>query len=94
MTAASKSLPPIELRVADITVEEHRAIKSLARGDADLGQQQLALAVIVKKLATQDLPYIPGDAAAGVFLAGRTFVGHQIVRLVNAPIKEKPTNGK
>lgn len=81
---------PVELRVPPITVEDHRAVKALSRGDASPAQQQLALAFITKGLAgAHDLPYVPGDPNAGAFLAGRAFVGHQIIKLVKRPIKEE-----
>jgi hypothetical protein len=79
---------PIELVVEPLTKEEHRALRALREGKADAGQQGLALQVIVNKLSrTHDLPYIPGDPNAGVFLAGRAFVGKQLLKALNLPVE-------
>ena len=80
---------PIEFRIGEIDVHDHRAFKALKRGDATPEQQALVLQVLVKKLAaTHDLQYVPGNHDAGIFLSGRAFVGNQVLKLINTPIEE------
>ncbi len=78
---------PVELRVDALDVDDVRALKALWEGSATDYQQRLALKVIVNKFSrTHDLLYVPGDAAAGVFLNGRAFVGTQIMRVLKLPV--------
>lgn len=72
------------LQVQPLTKEEVIAIKALAEGKAEPGQQHLALAVIVKKLSRMyDLAYFPGKPDEGHFMAGRQFVGLKITNIIN-----------
>ncbi len=69
------------------------ALKSLAGGIANEGQQKLALDWIINEAAkTYDQPYRPGadgdrDTA---FACGRMFVGQQIVKVMKLTVK--PSN--
>ena len=79
----------VELQVGKLSKPEHRALRALAKGEADAHEQVIALEVITKKLSRAfDLSYVPGDPNASAFLAGRGFVGQQIVKYVNLPVKE------
>ena len=78
---------PVEFRVGEINDDDHRALKSLHRGDATPYQQQLALTVIVNKIArAQDILYVPGSNDATAFLNGRAFVGQQLLKFLNLPV--------
>lgn len=80
----------VALDVAKLDVREIRAIKSLAVGEASADQQMLALEVIVKKLSRAfDLGYLPGSFDESAFLNGRMFVGMQITKVVNQPMKDE-----
>lgn len=62
------------------------AIKALATGTANEGQQTRALSVIVNKLCgTYDLPYYPDSARDSDFAQGKRFVGLQIIKELNLP---------
>jgi len=70
---------------------EHEAIKALSEGRADEYQQGLALSVIIHKLSrTHDLGYIPGSFDQTAFLAGRSFVGKQIIKYTKLPVTKTP----
>jgi len=69
------------------TKEEHIALKALAKGEASEYQQKLALKVIVNNFArSHDNCFIPGEADQGNFIAGRAFVGQQILLHLNLPV--------
>jgi hypothetical protein len=79
---------PEEFRLAPLTKQEVQAIKALKRGDADQYQQRLALKTIVNKFSrAQDLLYIPGNHDATAFINGRAFVGAQILKHLNLPLR-------
>lgn len=62
------------------------AVKALAAGNANDGQQKAALDWIIRAVAgTYDQPFRPGDDGPyqTAFACGRQFVGQQIVKLVN-----------
>jgi hypothetical protein len=81
--------PPISLAVPALTKEEHSALKALREGQANEGQQVLALAVIVKKFAQpQDLLFIPGSPDETGFVNGRAFVAAQIRKYLTLPVSE------
>ena len=85
----SRSKISVALDVAPLDKPEHVAIKALAKGEADAGQQVLALEAIVKKLSRAfDLGYIPGSFDESAFLSGRGFVGQQITKAINTPVKD------
>ena len=76
----------------ELDVQERRAIKALGTGSATTAQQQLALSVIVKKIARYgDTTFIPGSSDGSAFLAGRAYVGSSLVRLVNEAIPDEDT---
>tara|TARA_R110000851_G_scaffold9579_2_gene35541 strand:- start:641 stop:916 length:276 start_codon:yes stop_codon:yes gene_type:complete len=75
--------------VPALSKAEHVAIKQLSKGEAEPHQQVLALEVIVKKFSRAfDLGYIPGSFDQSAFLSGRGFVGQQVTKAINTPIKE------
>ena len=81
--------PSVELETKKLTKKEHQAIRAMGRGDADAHEQALALEVIVKKFSRAfDMSYVPGSSTASAFLAGRGFVGQQITKYINQPVKE------
>lgn len=68
------------------------AIKALAAGNANEGQQRRALAWIVNRVAgTYDMSYRPGSERDSVFAEGRRFVGLQIVKQINLTTPERKT---
>ncbi len=88
----------VELRVAEFSRPEVESVKALNRGDAAPDQQRRALAAIVNKISrTHDIHYVPGDPQASAFIAGRGFVGAQILKILNLPVgaltNEKGENG-
>ncbi len=77
-----RQAPPYES--SPFTEAEALAIKSLATGTANEGQQRTALAWIINRCAgTYDLTYFPASARDSDFAAGKRWVGQQIVGLVN-----------
>ena len=82
----------------ELSKEEHIALKNLYSGEADEGQQRLALAIIVNKFSrTHDLTYIPGSFDQSSFTAGRAFVGQKILKYLNLPVgklKEEEKHGE
>ena len=71
----------------ELTNEEHIALKELAKGNADEYQQRLALKIIVNSFSrTHDNCFIPGEPDQGNFIAGRAFVGQQILLHLNVPV--------
>lgn len=66
---------------AHYTNSQAASIQALARGDADSGQQQMALKWIVENLCgTYDMVYRPQGDRDTVFAAAKQFVGQQIVK--------------
>jgi hypothetical protein len=66
------------------------AIKALAAGKANEGQQQRALAWIINTLCgTYDMPYRPGEGGDRdtVFACAKMFVGQQVVKLTKIILK-------
>jgi len=81
---------PVAFRTEDLTIQEHRSIRSLAAGDAEPHQQKEAIAVILKKFSrANDLLYIPGTFDETAFLNGRAFVGQQLLKYINLPVNEE-----
>lgn len=79
-------------KVSDLTKTEHRALRALWSGTATAEQQQTGVAVIIKKLARYgDMTFIQGSQDGSAFLAGRAFVGAQLRRLVEAPVRDDGT---
>lgn len=70
-----------------LTKPEHTALKALYAGTADAYQQRLALKVIVNNFArSHDNCFIPGEPDQSNFIAGRAFVGQQILLHLNLPV--------
>ena len=74
-------------RISQLTQSEHQSLRALYRGEASQGQQREALALIVNKFCrTHDLHFIPGSPDRSGFLAGRAFIGMQILHILNIPV--------
>lgn len=72
-----------------VTQELVWSLKGLVGGEADKGQQTMAMQWIIYTLCkTYELPYFPGldGARDGDFAKGKMFCGQQIVKLVNMPL--------
>lgn len=70
-----------------LTKEEHEALKCLYTGTANEYQQRLCLRVIVNNFArSHDNCFIPGEPDQSNFIAGRAFVGQQILLHLNLPV--------
>ena len=73
------------------------ALKSLASGVANEGQQRLALNWIIEKAAqTYDQPFRPGGQDGDrdtAFACGRMFVGQQIVKVMKLVAKNAHSQG-
>lgn len=84
------SSPGVAFDVQPLARQEQMALKMLAQGEATPHQQTVALECIVKKLSRAfELGYIPGSFDQSAFLAGRGFVGQQITKAINSPLKEE-----
>ena len=70
----------------------HAAIKALADGKANEGQQQTALNWIIEASDYYDLAYYPGDNGRRDtdFAQGKRFIGSQIIKLINTNVGGKP----
>ena len=67
--------------------DEHKAVRALFRGEASEYQQRLALGVFVNKFARpHGLTYVPGKPDESAFMAGRAFVGIQILDTLSIPV--------
>ena len=78
LAANSPILPPPRSQ------ETAWALKGLLAGEADSGQQGLALRWIINQLcATYDFPYRPDSERDTNIALGKQFVGQQIVALIN-----------
>jgi hypothetical protein len=84
-----KKLPAIEpWHPAPYIDADSYAIKALATGTANEGQQKRALDWIINTLcATYDLSYRPGSDRDTAFAEGKRHVGLQIVKQVNVNLK-------
>ena len=72
-----------------ISKEEAAAVQQCWEGTANAGQQRLALAVVIDKLAMADhIPYTQGSFDGSAFLAGRAFVGKLIRTVLRAKLGE------
>lgn len=65
------------------------ALKALREGRADGYQQQLALEWIIHACGTYETPYRAGPEGARdtEFACGKQFIGQQIVKLINLPMR-------
>jgi len=74
-------------RYKALTKEEHQALTSLNKGEANEYQQRLALSVIVNKFSrAHNTLYIPDSFDQSAFLNGRAFVGHEILKHLQIPV--------
>lgn len=65
------------------------ALKAVFAGTADPEQQKRAINWILKvPCSLGDWPYVVGDADQTHVHLGRQFVGHQIMKLIQAPLGE------
>ncbi len=86
-----KTVPPPWLP-APAELADTMAIKAVATGTANAGQQQRALKWIIESLCgTYDLSFRPGldGDRATVFAEGKRFVGSRIVREIKIVLPEK-----
>ncbi len=83
-----KANTPPCFRITDaISEQEINALRACERGEATGNQQQLALRCILVKLSgLYDQPYVPGEPDQTQFRAGRSFVGHQMQKLLKVDI--------
>jgi hypothetical protein len=73
--------------IGRLTREEAESIQAVARGEANQRQQLLTLKVFVDKLSqAHNLTYSPNSFDESAFLAGRAFVGKQLLKIINSPI--------
>ena len=71
-------LPP------NVTQEIVWSLKGLMGGEADAGQQAMALKWIILELCeTNGLPYRPDSARDTDFALGKMHVGRELVRMIN-----------
>lgn len=69
------------------------AIKAIATGTANEGQQMLALRWIIEDLCgTYDLSYRPQSDRDTVFAEGKRYVGLQLVREINIILNRRTDN--
>lgn len=82
-------LDPDPLRPAPYDRADIAAFRALKDGRAEPYQQQLCLEWLVMACGTYETPWRPGlDGARSTdFAAGKQFIGHQIVKLINMPMK-------
>lgn len=74
-------------KVENVSKEGHTALKMLAKGEATEYQQRLALKIIVNNFArSHDNCFIPGETDQSNFIAGRAFVGQQVLLYLGLPV--------
>lgn len=70
------------------------AVKALAAGVANEGQQKMVLALIINRIAgTYDMSFRPGGPEgdrASSFAEGKRYVGNALVRLMKLTTNAKP----
>lgn len=80
------------MRVIDppkLDVQEIRAIQALAAGEANAGQQVMALQVIVKKISQpSELMYVPEAPLDTAFMSGRGYVATMLRGVINRTVEE------
>lgn len=65
------------------------ALKALASGEADAGQQRLALDYIIHVIAKRyDIPYFPDNERDSAFAAGKLYVGEQLLKMISLKADE------
>ena len=79
-------------QVPDLHAEEINAIKSAWAGEANPGQQRMALETIIDKLSFADfISYKEGSFDGSAFLAGRSFVGKKVRTIIKTKATETPS---
>lgn len=74
----------------EITNEERNAVKAVWAGEANPGQQRMAMNVIIDKVSMTDrLAYQVGSFDMTAFLSGRAWNGKAIRRILKSE-QEKP----
>ncbi len=74
-------------RCADLTKQEHAALKAVHVGEANAHQQRLTLKVIISIFSrAHDILYIPDSFDQSAFMNGRAFVGQKILKYLNIPV--------
>lgn len=69
--------------VKELAATEQYALKACWAGEANSGQQRMAMNVIIDKLSMADfLPYQAGSFDETAFLNGRIFVGKAMRRIL------------
>lgn len=83
-------LPRDPWRPAPYDAADIAAVKALAEGRAEPYQQQLALEWLVYIAGTYENAFRPGqDGARDTdFAAGKAWVGQQLVKLINMPMRD------
>lgn len=67
--------------------EEAVAIHAVARGEANERQQVLFVKLVIDRFSQADnLTYSPSSFDESAFLAGRAFVGKQLLRVIKTPV--------
>lgn len=76
-------------RPAEYAPEDAHALKALAAGRAEAGQQKRALDFIVRGICgTYDLPYRPESERDTNFALGKMSVGQQIVHILSIDLSQ------
>jgi hypothetical protein len=65
---------------------EAYAIKALAAGTANAGQQKIAIDWILRAAGTYDVTFQPDSERATSYAEGKRAVGLQVVKLINIPV--------
>lgn len=74
-------------KVQPPTKQQGIALQALQRGEANEGQQKIALLYITNVIARpHDILFVPGDDGQTAFLNGRAFVGMQILKTLNVNV--------
>ena len=82
---------PISLDTQEPTDQEVHALRALAAGEADAGQQRKALQLIVRKFARgYDVAFVPGAPDQSAFLAGRGFVAQLVFKYLKLDLSKLP----
>jgi hypothetical protein len=90
--AVKKTTSPLPFLPAQYDEATIGAIKALAAGNANEGQQKRALDWIIYTLCgTYDQPYRPGEGGDRdtVFACAKQFVGQQIVKMTKITTQER-----
>jgi hypothetical protein len=65
---------------------EAYAIKAVASGTANAGQQKIAIDWIIRMAGTYDVTFQPDSERITAYAEGKRAVGLQIVKLINIPV--------